>query len=241
MMGNISWQDIQWQYVFNFDLALDSFPFVLSGIGYTLLISGLAFIFGMINGLILAVLKQSSSRILRGIAKAYISFFRGVPAIVVLFLIYFGLPFIGVLVEPIPAGVIGFTLTSSAYTAEIWRSAIAAVSDEQWDAGRALALSDSQTFRLIVFPQAVKVVIPPMSNVLLDLVKGSSLTAMITVPEIFQNAKIIGGRENDYMTMYILVALIYWLICLIYAYFQQYLEKKYNYDEQIDQSANITM
>lgn len=238
----MNWHDIQWQYIFNPELAIESFPFVLSGIGYTLIISGLAFLFGMMNGLILARFKASSFKVLRVIAQLYISFFRGVPALVVLFLLYFGLPFIGVLLEPLVAAVIGFTLTSSAYTAEIWRSAINAVDKDQWDAGHALALSDRKIFRRIIFPQAVRVAIPPMSNVLLDLVKGSSLTAMITVPEIFQNAKIIGGRENDYMTMYIMVALIYWVICSVYAYLQIHLEAKYRFgEEKVETSSSITM
>ena len=80
--------------------------------------------------------------------------------------------------------------------------------------------------RKVIVPQAMRIAIPPMSNVLLDLIKGSSLAAMITVPEMFQNAKIVGGREFDYMTMYILVALIYWAICSVFAAFQTRIEKK---------------
>ena len=78
----------------------------------------------------------------------------------------------------------------------------------------------------IVLPQAWRIAVPPLSNTLLDIIKGTSLTAMITVPEMFQNAKIVGGREYDYMTMYILVALIYWALCSLFGIFQKYLEEK---------------
>lgn len=81
--------------------------------------------------------------------------------------------------------------------------------------------------RGIILPQSIRIALPPLANVLLDLIKASSLAAMITVPELLQHAKIIGGREFDYMTMYILTALIYWAICSIAAVFQNILEKKY--------------
>jgi len=226
----MEFENIQWQYIFNPALAIDSLPFVLSGIGYTLLISAFSFVLGTLFGLMGAVLKSSKNPLLSMIGKAYISFFRGVPALVVLFILYFGFPFVGIILDPIPASILGFTLTSSAYSAEIWRSSILAIDDGQWDAGRALGLSTQQIMRKIILPQSTKISIPPMSNILLDLVKGSSLTAMITVPEIFQKAKIVGGRENDYMTMYILVAIIYWVICSIYAKLQERLERKLDVD-----------
>lgn len=226
----MNFSDIRWEYIFNIELAFESFPFVLSGIGYTLLISTASFVLGTLFGLLWAVFKNSSNPILQIIGKVYISFFRGVPALVVLFILYFGLPFIGILLDPVLASIIGFTLTSSAYAAEIWRSSIIAIDKGQWDAGRALALNNQKVMRKIILPQAIKISVPPMSNILLDLVKASSLTAMITVPEVFQNAKIVGGRENDYMTMYILVAFIYWIICSAYAYLQTKLEIKLDVD-----------
>ena len=124
------------------------------------------------------------------------------------------------------AAIIGFSLSSSAYIAEILRSALISVDKGQWEAAYALGLKWAVVMRKIIVPQAMRIAVPPLSNVLLDLIKGTALAAMITVPEIFQQAKIVGGREFDYMTMYILVALVYWAICSLFALFQNYLEKK---------------
>lgn len=218
--------DIQWQYIFDPALALDSLPYVLKGLGYTLGISVSSMIFGTLLGFLLAIMRMSSFNPLRIIAKIYISFMRGTPTLVFLFILYFGFPFIGIQFEAINAAVIGFSLSSSAYIAEIIRSALASIDKGQWEAAYALGLKWSFIMRKVIVPQAMRVAVPPLSNVLLDLIKGTSLAAMITVPEIFQQAKIVGGREFDYMTMYILVALVYWAICSLFTIFQNYLEKK---------------
>lgn len=219
--------NIKWEYIFNPQLAIESFGFVLSGIGFTLLISGLSFLFGLIWGFILALLRLSRFPLFTGFARVYISFMRGTPTLVLLFLLYFGFPFIGVYFDAVPAAIIGFTLSSAAFNAEIIRSALSAVDTGQWEAGTSLGLPRRKVLRKIIVPQATRIAIPPLSNVILDLVKSSSLAAMITVPDIFQNAKIVGGRENDYMTMYILVAFIYWIICSGYAVLQRKLEERF--------------
>lgn len=218
---------IQWEYIFNAKLAIESFPYVIKGIGYTLLISIVSMFFGLVLGFFLALGRMSKNYIFQLPARTYISFMRGVPIIVLLFILYFGFPMIGITFTAVTAAIIGFSLNSAAYMAEINRSAIASVDKGQWEASASLGLSYWQTMRKIILPQAVKIAIPPLSNVLLDLVKGTSLAAMITVPELLQKAKIVGGRELDYMTMYILVALIYWGICSIIAVLQNHLEKRY--------------
>ena len=218
---------IKWEYIFNPKLAIDSFGYVLTGIGYTLMISGFGFLFGLMLGFLLAVMRLSRFSLWRGLSRLYISFMRGTPTLVLLFILYFGFPFIGIYFEAVPAAILGFSLSSSAYIAEIIRSALSAIDKGQWEAGMSLGLSRRRVLLKIIIPQALRIAVPPLSNVVLDLVKGSSLAAMITVPDIFQNAKIVGGRENDYMTMYILVALIYWGICSVYSVLQQKLEKKF--------------
>jgi L-cystine transport system permease protein len=221
-MGNI-----QWEYLFNFKLAVQSFPYVIQGIGYTLLISVVSMILGLMIGFFIALGRTSKNKIFSLPARSYISFMRGVPILVLLFLLYFGFPIIGIQFSALTAAILGFSLSSAGYMAEINRSAIASVDKGQWEAATSIGLSYWQTMRRIILPQAVKIAIPPLSNVLLDLIKGSSLAAMITVPELFQKAKIVGGREFDFMTMYILVALIYWGICSVISYFQDYLETRY--------------
>jgi L-cystine transport system permease protein len=221
-MGNV-----QWEYLFNIKLAIESLPYVIQGMGYTLLISVVSMFFGLVIGFFVGLGRMSKRQIFRLPARSYISFMRGVPILVFLFLLYFGFPMIGVEFSAVTAAILGFSLHSAGYLAEINRSAIASIDKGQWEASASLGMSYWQTLRRIILPQAIKIAIPPLSNVFLDLIKGSSLAAMITVPELFQKAKIVGGREFDYMTMYIVVALIYWGICSVISYFQDYLEKRY--------------
>ncbi|TLS37907.1 amino acid ABC transporter permease [Pseudalkalibacillus caeni] len=220
--------EIQWQYIFNPELAIDSFPYLLQGIGNTLYISFVSMAIGLILSLFLALGRTSKMPVFRWPARIYISFMRGTPILVFLFMLYFGLPYIGIEFSAITAALIGFSLNSAAYMAEINRSAIASVDKGQWESATSLGLTYWQTMREVILPQAVRIALPPLSNVLLDLIKASSLAAMITVPELFQKAKIVGGREFDYMTMYISVALIYWGICAVVGIFQGFLEKRYN-------------
>lgn len=218
---------IQWEYIFNTQLAIESFPYVIKGIGYTLLISFVSMFAGTVIGLFISLARMSKIALLRWPSRLYISFMRGVPILVILFILYFGFPYIGIEFSAVTAALIGFSLNSAAYIAEINRSAISSVEKGQWEASSSLGLSYWQTMRGIILPQSIRIALPPLANVLLDLIKASSLAAMITVPELLQHAKIIGGREFDYMTMYILTALIYWAICSVAAAFQNILEKKY--------------
>jgi cystine transport system permease protein len=219
--------EIEWGLLFDPQLALDSFPYVLSGIGYTLLIALVSMVMGLIIGFFLALARTSSLRILQWPARMYISFMRGVPILVILFLLYFGFPVIGIEFSAVQAALIGFSLNSAAYMAEILRSSLSSVDIGQWESSKALGLSYWQSMKRIILPQSVRIAIPPLSNVLMDLIKASSLAAMITVPEIFQKARIVGAREYDLLTLLILVALIYWAICSVMTVLQNYLEKRY--------------
>ena len=208
--------------IIDFSLILKSIPYVLSGLPYTLGISLLSFMVGNVFAIILAFMRMSQKPWLKYPARVYISIMRGVPMLVVLFILYFGLPYVGV---QLPA-FIGFLCVSAAYMAEIFRSSIAAVDKGQWEAARSLGLPQKSIIRRIILPQAMRIAVAPLGNVIIDMVKSSSLAAMITVPDIFQNAKIIGGREYDYMSMYILIALIYWTLSFTLELLQGYLEKR---------------
>ncbi|AQS52588.1 L-cystine transport system permease protein YecS [Jeotgalibaca dankookensis] len=223
----MAFSDIKWEYIFNIRLAIDNFGYVVSGIGYTLLISAVGFLLGLVLGFLLSLMRISSIKLVSRFAKLYISFMRGTPTLVLLFILYFGFPFIGIYFQAVVAAIIGFSLSSAAYIAEIIRSALNAIDQGQWEAGMSLGLSRRKVLWRIIVPQALRIAVPPLSNVVLDLVKSSSLAAMITVPDIFQKAKIVGGRENDYMTVYIMVALIYWAICSLYEVLQAKLEKEF--------------
>lgn len=210
----------------DFDLIRRSFLFVLTGLPYTIGIAGLSFLTGSILGILIAIMRTAKTKVLRIIARVYVSTMRGVPMIVVLFMLYFGLPYLSIQMPALLCAYIGFSVVSSAYISEIFRSAILAVDEGQWEAAKSLGLPIQKVIRHIILPQAFRIAIPPLGNVMLDMIKSSSLAAMITVPDIFQNAKIVGGREWDYMSMYILVAFIYWVLCFLFEIFQHHIEKK---------------
>lgn len=213
----------------NLELIWKSLGYVLGGLPYTLGISLLSFISGLFLGLILALLGRSKQTWLRQLIKFYVSFMRGVPMIVVLFVLYFGLPYYGFQLPALLCALIGFTMVSAAYMAEVFRGSIEAVDFGQWEAARALGLPYASIVKQVILPQAFRIAVPSLGNVIIDMVKSSSLTAMITVPDIFQNAKIIGSREWDYMSMYILVALIYWGITIVLEKSQAVIEEKLAY------------
>lgn len=219
--------EIEWGLLFDPQLALDSFPYVLSGIWLTLLIAIVSMVVGLIIGFFIALARTSKLLFLQWPARLYISFMRGVPILVILFLLYFGFPVIGVEFTAMQAALIGFSLNSAAYMAEILRSSLSSVDIGQWESSKALGLTYWQSMRRIILPQSVRIAVPPLSNVLMDLIKASSLAAMITVPEMFQKARTVGAREYDLLTLLILVALIYWAICSVMTVLQNYLEKRY--------------
>ncbi|HEL9598670.1 TPA: amino acid ABC transporter permease [Streptococcus suis] len=217
---------INWNAIFDSELAVEAIPLILEGLPYTLSLSLIGFALGIFCGFFVALLRMSKLAPLRWLAMTHISLMRGIPLMVLLFFIYFGLPFMGLQLDAISASIIAFTSMSSAYISEIIRASLSAIDKGQWEAARSLGLRTNVIYRKIIIPQAFRIALPPLSNVLLDMVKSTSLTAMITVPEIFNKAKIVGGAKSDYMTVYICVALIYWVICTLYAFGQLKLEKR---------------
>ncbi|MUK88351.1 ABC transporter permease subunit [Ornithinibacillus sp. L9] len=227
-MFGFQFDDVQLQYLFDPELAWKSIPFLLEGIPMTLLIAVIGMGIGLFLGLFLALARGSDQIVLRWPARVYISFMRGTPMLVFLFLLYFGLPTIGLKLTAVVAATLGFGLNSAAYIAEIIRSALNSIDKGQWESARALNMGYWYTLRKIILPQATRIAVPPLTNVFMDIVKATSLAAMITVPELFQKAQIVAGRTFDSMTMYILVALIYWPICIVISYMQDRLEKRYS-------------
>mgnify|MGYP005847271667 CR=1 FL=1 len=213
---------------FDVKLAIENFPYILSGLPMTIAVSFLGMALGLILGLFIALARGSNRKVLRLPARVYISFMRGTPILVFLFILYFGLPSVGIEFTAYQAAVLGFGLNSAAYIAEINRAALNSVDDGQWEAALTLGLPYGKTLRGIILPQAARIAIPPLTNVFLDLVKATSLAAVITVPELFQKAQIAGGRTFDTLTMYVVVALIYWPLCILISIFQERLEKRFS-------------
>lgn len=232
MISPTLFQDIEYDKLFNPRLAWESLPTVLEGLPYTLAISLAGMAIGLLLGFFLALGRSSTAIYLRWPSRLYISFMRGTPILVFLFLLYFGLPFIGLTLSAVTAAVVGFGLNSAAYNAEIIRASLKSVSTGQWEASRALGFSYWQTVRHVIIPQATRIALPPLTNVMLDLVKATSLAAVISVPEMIQRAQTVIGRTGDAMTLYLLVAFIYWPICIIIASFQERLEAHYDFHKK---------
>ncbi|SET47811.1 cystine transport system permease protein [Salinibacillus kushneri] len=227
-MIEINMNDFDLRNIFDLELAIESFPFILGGLPMTIAVSFVAMGIGLILGLFLALGRSSQTILLRWPSRLYISFMRGTPIIVFLFILYNGLPYAGIELSAYTAAIIGFGLNSAAYIAEINRASLNSVPGGQWESARALGFKKWKTLWSIILPQAARIALPPLTNVFLDLVKASSLAAVITVPELFQKAQIVGGRTYDHMTMYVLIALIYWTLCIVISAFQDRLEKRFS-------------
>ncbi|SET37670.1 amino acid ABC transporter membrane protein, PAAT family [Oceanobacillus limi] len=214
--------------LFDVQLAIENLPFILGGLPITLLVSIIGMILGLVLGLFLALCRGSNKRSLRWPARIYISFMRGTPLLVFLFILYFGLPVIGIEFTAITAAILGFGLNSAAYIAEINRASLNSVDNGQWESAKALNLGYWKTLRKIILPQATRIAVPPLTNVFMDIVKATSLAAVITVPELFQKTQIVAGKTYDAMTMYILVALIYWPLCIVISFIQDRMENRFS-------------
>jgi cystine transport system permease protein len=210
------------------ELIEQSLPFLLRGVYYTVILSVGGMAFGLAIGFTLALMRLSGRRVLDWPAVAYISFVRGTPLLVQLFLIYYGLAQFGIRFNPIPAALIGFSLNIGGYTAEIIRAAISSIDISQWEAAESLGMNPRQTLQLVILPQAARVAIAPLSNSFISLVKDTSLAATIQVPELFRQAQLITARTFEIFTMYFATAVIYWILSTILAFAQQRLEARAN-------------
>jgi L-cystine transport system permease protein len=207
-------------------LLLESAPLLLRGAGYTLELSVGAMVLGLALGLAIALLRLSPFRVLRIIAGFYVSFIRGTPLLVQLFVIYYGLAQFGWRIDPIPAALIGLTLNVGGYASETLRGAIASIERGQWEAAYSIGMTSSQAMRRVILPQAARVALPPLGNTFISLIKDTSLAATIQVPELFRQAQLITARTYEVFTMYITAAALYWLMSSVLAWLQHRAEAR---------------
>lgn len=208
-------------------LMLDSFwPMLLAGLTGTIPLSLASFAIGLVIALAMALLRLSRNVVLSGFARFYISVIRGTPLLVQLFVIFYGLPAVGVVIDPFPAAIIAFSLNVGGYAAEVIRAAILSVPRGQWEAAHTVGLSHRKTLTRIILPQAARVSVPPLSNTFISLVKDSSLASLILVSELFRQAQNIAAFSYEFMAVYLEAALIYWLFCLVLSFGQNALEKR---------------
>ncbi|MFD2444548.1 amino acid ABC transporter permease [Bacillus sp. CGMCC 1.16607] len=201
-------------------------PLLKGALFYTFPLTIITFICGIILAVLTALARISSSKILQGIARFYVSAIRGTPLLVQLYILFYGLPSVGIIIDPYPSAVIGFSLNVGAYASEIIRAAILSTPKGQWEAGYSVGMSYSQTLKRIILPQAARVSIPPLSNTFISLVKDTSLASLILVTEMFRKAQEIAAATYEVLLLYTEAALIYWIICFFLSMIQQRLEKK---------------
>ncbi len=208
-------------------LLVDSFwPLLLAAITGTIPLALASFAIGLVIAIAVALLRLSGNRVLTGIARFYVSVIRGTPLLVQLFVIFYGLPSIGVVIDPWPAAIIAFSLNVGGYAAEVVRAAILSVPKGQWEAAHTVGMSRGRTLTRIVLPQAARVSVPPLSNTFISLVKDTSLASTILVTELFRQAQQIAAFSFEFMAIYLEAALIYWIICLLLSTGQSAIERK---------------
>jgi L-cystine transport system permease protein len=201
-------------------------PMLQAGIEWTVPLTLISFALGLILAMLTALARLSGFAPLVLIARFYVWVIRGTPLLVQLFIIFYGLPGIGIVLPAFPSAVIGFTLSVGAYNSEVIRAAILSIPKGQWEAGYSLGMTSAQVFRRIILPQAARVAVPPLANAFISLVKDTSLAAVITVRELLQVAEEINATEYKPLATYIEAAFIYLLFSTVLSYLQGWVEKR---------------
>ena len=215
-----------------FEIIVDSFgKILLPGLTMTIPLTAISFFFALIIALIVAMIQFAHVRVLRQVARFYVWVIRGTPLLVQLFVVFYGMPNIGILIDPFHAAVIVFSINEGAYMAEIIRAALESVPTGQMEAGRCVGMTYLQTMRRIILPQAMRTAFPSLSNSLISMIKDTSLAANITVTEMFMATQRIVARTYEPLALYIEVGLIYLLFCTVLTKLQSVGEKRLNAHE----------
>lgn len=204
------------------------FPLLKAGVMFTVPLTLISFTLGIAVALLTALARLSGVRPLEQLARFYVWVIRGTPLLVQLFIIFYGLPNIGIIIDAFPAAVIGFTASVGAYGSEIVRAAILSIPKGQWEAASSLGMTRSQALRRIVLPQAGRVSVPPLFNSFISLVKDTSLAATVTVTELFQKAQQITSTTYEPLALYCEAAVIYLALSTVLSHFQSRLESRFD-------------
>jgi polar amino acid transport system permease protein len=193
---------------------------------WTIALSLAAFAGGGTVGFILAIARISPFRVLRYVVSGYIQFVQAIPSLMLLLLFYYGLNLFGIRIDAWTAAVLAFTLSTSAFLAEIWRGCLQAVPAGQWDAARSLGLNFPKTLVLVIIPQAVRMALPPTVGYMVQVVKGTSLAALIGFTELAKAGTQINTITFEPVLVFGTVAGIYFMICWPLSLLSSYLERQ---------------
>lgn len=207
----------------------DSFwKILLPGLTMTIPLTAISFAFAMVIAVAVALIQAADVKGLKTLARLYVWVVRGTPLLVQLYVIFYGLPKLGIILDPFPAAVIVFSINAGAYDSETMRAAIESVSTGQMEAGYCVGMTYWQIMRRIILPQALRTAFPPLSNSLISLVKDTSLAANITVVEMFMATQRIVARTYEPLALYIEVGLVYLLFSTALTWLQRVGERKLN-------------
>ncbi len=218
----ISFINQRWVEIF-----IDSFwKILLPGLKITIPLTLVSFFFALIIAVAVALIQFADVPVLKHVARFYVWVIRGTPILVQLFVVFYGLPGVGILLDPIPAALIVFSVNEGAYASETVRAALQSVPKGQLEAGFCVGMSWWQTMRRIVLPQAIRTAFPPLTNSLIGLLKETSLAANITVTEMFMSTQRIVARTYEPLLLYLEVGFIYLMFCTVLTWVQRWGEKK---------------
>jgi len=208
-------------------LMADSFlPLLAAGVAFTVPLTILSFLGGIALGFFTALARLYGRGVVAAVARFYVWLIRGTPLLVQLFIIFYGWPKLGIVLDAFPAALIGFIVCMGAYTSEIIRAAIASIPKGQWEASYSIGMTWGQTLRRTILPQAARVATPPLANTFISLVKDTSLAASLTVPELFQTGQQIAAATYEPLVVYSEVAVIYLIFSSVLSNFQSRLERR---------------
>lgn len=204
----------------------DTLSFLLLAARWTVLLSGIAFLGGGVGALLLLLLRYARPRFGAKFMHVYVEFFQDTPFLLQLFLIFFGLPKLGVDVSPLMTATIGLTLYATAFLAEIWRGCVEAIPRGQWDASASLGMNFIQQMRDVILPQALKIAIPPTVGFLVQLVKSTAVASIVGFHELTKAGEVINNATFQPFITYSLVAVIYFAMCFPLTFWSRRLERR---------------
>lgn len=209
------------------NILIASFPqMLLPGLKMTIPLTAISFSIALVIAVIAAMIRVAKVPVLQQLVRFYIWVVRGTPLLVQLYVVFYGLPNLGVVLEPFPTAVLVFSINEGAYCAETMRAAIESIPQGQMEAGMCVGMNWLQTMWHVVLPQAFRTAFPPLSNSLISMLKDTSLAANITVMEMFMVTQRIASRYYEHLALYIEVAIIYLLFCTVLTKLQAVCEKK---------------
>lgn len=204
----------------------DWWPELLAALWVTLALTGCGLALGLAVGLLLAVGRRSGVRALRAFCRGYVELARGVPTVAILYLLYFGLLPAGIALDPFTAGWLGLGLSAGGYLAEVFRAGIEATPKGQREAALAVGMTPRAAFRWVVLPQAFRIVLPPLVNTAIGLLKDSSLCALITAPELMLRARDLATIYFLPLHIYVVVGLFYLAVAWPFSLLARWLERR---------------